>query len=148
MEPPFEPLSGGCLCGTVRYVIERPPLLTCHCHCTLCRRAGGAPYVTWSTVPLAAFNWMKGPPSRFRSSPRATREFCAACGTQLTFRLDGQTDAGEETLDVTSASLDAPNRVTPSAHIWLSSRIGWTALPDDGLARFEEGFPAGWIAPG
>lgn len=131
-------LTGGCLCGALRYALSAPPVVTCHCHCSLCRRASGAPFATWTTVPLEGFAWTRGIPAAYRSSEKATREFCAACGTQLTFRIDGG-----ETLDITSATLDEPGRVTPAAHIWLSARVAWDALPDDGLERFEEGFPPG-----
>lgn len=132
------PLTGGCLCGAVRYVLSAEPVVTCHCHCSLCRRASGAPFATWTTVPCSGFAWTRGSPAAYRSSATATREFCPACGTQLTFRLDGA-----DTLDVTSATLDEPARVTPVAHIWLSARVTWDSVPEDGLERFAEGFPPG-----
>lgn len=136
-------LSGGCLCGALRYEISATPVVTCHCHCSLCRRASGAPYATWTTVPLSGFRWTRGAPASFRSSARAQRDFCSACGTQITFRLNAQTDGGTATLDVTSATLDDPAQVSPTAHIWLSARVAWDTLPEDGLERFEEGFPPG-----
>lgn len=141
--PAPPPLTGGCLCGAVRYEITAEPVVSCHCHCSLCRRASGAPFATWTTVPLDGFRWTRGTPARFRSSEKAARDFCSACGTQLTFRLEAQADGGKATLDVTSASLDAPERIAPTAHIWLSSRVAWDVVPDDGLERFEEGFPPG-----
>ena len=35
------PLSGGCHCGAVRYVMHAPPLSVQHCHCEICRKTGG-----------------------------------------------------------------------------------------------------------
>lgn len=145
MDTPASPvLSGGCLCGAVRYAVDAAPVVSCHCHCGLCRRASGAAFVTWTTVPVSAFRWTRGTPAAFRSSSWATRHFCAACGTQLTFRVDAPAERTDGTLDVTSASLDQPEAAAPAAHIWLSARLEWVVLPDDGLARFDEDLPSGW----
>jgi hypothetical protein len=40
-------IGGGCFCGAVRYSIALPPRWVAHCHCTMCRRAHGAAFVTW-----------------------------------------------------------------------------------------------------
>jgi hypothetical protein len=42
-----ETVSGGCLCGAVRFRVELPTLFCAHCHCSMCRRNHGAAYVTW-----------------------------------------------------------------------------------------------------
>lgn len=141
-------LSGGCLCGAVRYALDARPVVSCHCHCSLCRRAGGAAFVTWTTVPVPAFRWTRGTPVAFRSSSWATRHFCAECGTQLTFRFDAQAERTDGTLDVTTASLDDPGGIAPAAHIWLSARLPWVVPPDDGLARFDADLPPGWTGAG
>src|SRR5262249_8230713 len=47
--PSPESMSGGCLCGAVRYEIRGKPREVSHCHCATCRRAAGAPVVTWAT---------------------------------------------------------------------------------------------------
>ena len=37
---------GGCLCGDVRFTVDWPSKWIAHCHCSMCRRAHGAAYVT------------------------------------------------------------------------------------------------------
>ena len=74
-----EPLTGGCLCGGVRYAIAGPPNRVVHCHCTMCRRASGGTVVTWAIVPAEAFRITAGRPAEYRSSPQATRRFCPSC---------------------------------------------------------------------
>lgn len=130
--PATATLDGGCACGAVRYRIDAAPRDVCHCHCRLCQRSSGAPVVTWLTVPRPALRWMAGAPRERRSSPRATRGFCAECGTALTFRADAQPDG----LDVTVASLDDPAAVAPGSHIWTSSAVPWLCIDDD-LPRHE-----------
>ena len=84
-----------------------------------------------------AFAWTKGEPAVYRSSAKAERLFCRACGTPLVFREIAQ----PEQLDVTLASLDDPEAVRPSHHIWTSSRISWFDVADD-LPRYPEHGPS------
>jgi hypothetical protein len=89
--------------------------------------------VAWFTVLRPSFRLLAGRPSTFRSSSKATRSFCAGCGTALTFALDSV----PHQLDVTIASLDEPNAVLPEDHTYTSTQIAWLKL-DDGLPRYRE----------
>jgi hypothetical protein len=130
------PLDGGCLCGGVRYRIGAAPSHADYCHCRMCQRAAGEPVVAWLTVAREAFAWTRGAPAVYRSSARAERLFCAECGTQLAFREIEEPDQ----VDVTLASLDQPQAVRPSHHIWTASRIAWFDIADD-LPRYPENGP-------
>ncbi len=125
--------EGGCLCGQVRYRACGSPTQPSHCHCETCRKASGAPFVSWATFPAASFTFTRGKPSRYDSSRIAYRQFCPACGTQLTFRFHRSPDA----VDITLASLDHPDAIAPLDHIWTRRQIRWIRL-DDGLPRFAE----------
>lgn len=125
-------LTGGCLCGAVQYRITGEPLVVTHCHCTFCRRAAGAPFITWITVASDGFAWTEGEPAEYSSSAGALRGFCGACGTTLSYRGIGH--PGE--IDVAAASLDDPEEVTPQDHIWAGSMLSWLKF-DDGLPRLE-----------
>ena len=122
--------EGGCLCGDLRYRIEGDFLHACHCHCSLCRRASGAAFVTWVAAPASAFAFTRGAPGVFESSDVAERTFCPRCGTQLTFR---HAESAHQ-VDVTVGSLDGADAVRPQDHIWDSSRLPWLAI-DDALPR-------------
>jgi hypothetical protein len=126
-------LTGGCFCGRVRYEADDAPFNETNCHCSICRRTTGAPFVAWFSVRRSRFHLVRGEPTRFRSSTKATRSFCPECGTQITFELDG---AGDE-IDVTTSSLDDPNRVAPRDHTHTSSRLQWLRLAD-GLPQFRD----------
>ena len=132
-QAPSPPLAGGCCCGAIRYEVSAEPVDVCHCHCATCRRSSGAPMVTWLTVPRPALRLLSGTPRERRSSAAAVRGFCAECGTALTFRADAEPD----TIDVTVASLDQPERIVPREHIWTRSALPWLRLDDD-LPRYEE----------
>ena len=126
-------LTGGCLCGAVRYEATGQPFHETNCHCSMCRRAAGAPFVTWFSVPRSELRFVAGAPTRFRSSEKGTRSFCSRCGTQLTFE---HADFADE-IDVTTCSLDDPEALPPKDHTRASSRLSWVRL-GDGLRQFAE----------
>src|SRR5262249_47547938 len=119
-------LSGGCLCGEVRYRITATPVEALYCHCRMCQRAHGAPVIAWLTVPLAAFHGSAGPPPASRSPPRAFGLFCRACGTPL----PGRAPATPQHVDVSIATLDDPEPIEPLLHLWTESQIGWFEIAD------------------
>jgi hypothetical protein len=120
-------LTGGCFCGYVRYEVSGTPFDQTNCHCSMCRRASGAPFLTWFSVKRSEFRIVSGSPVRFRSSAVATRSFCPRCGTQLTFEMAQAPD----NIDITTCSLDDPEAVPPREHIWTSSRLSWMRFADD-----------------
>ena len=127
-------MDGGCCCGAVRYQIEGTPSRTTNCHCEHCRRTSGAPFVTWIEVELSKFTLVTGMPSRYESRPRVVRQFCASCGTQLTYQHEDEPDV----LDVTACSLDTLEPVAPEDHIWCDRMAPWIVLAD-GLPRYNLG---------
>jgi hypothetical protein len=127
---------GGCFCGFVRYEAAGAVSSETGCHCTICRRTSGAPFVAWFTVPESAFRFVAGEPARFRSSDHGTRSFCPRCGTPLTF-VSSRRPAE---VDVTTCSLDEPEGVPPRDHTRTSSRLAWLELAD-GLPCFPEARP-------
>jgi hypothetical protein len=118
--------TGGCLCGTVRYRITGAPVEALYCHCRMCQRAHGAPVIAWLTAPLAAFAVTAGSPLAYRSSAKAVRHFCGSCGTPLTWRAADN----PRLVDVSIASLDDPEAVEPSLHLWTDSQITWFEIAD------------------
>jgi hypothetical protein len=71
----------------IRYRISGAPRSADYCHCSMCRRAAGAPVVARLTVANGFFSWKSGAPAVYRSSADAER-FCGECGTQLALRDD------------------------------------------------------------
>jgi ketosteroid isomerase-like protein len=137
--------EGGCFCGAVRYRAAGRPFAETHCHCTICRRASGAAFVTWASFERSGFE-LVGETGEVRATAKALRRFCLRCGTPLTFQFDAQPDR----IDVTVASLDHPECITPRDHIYASTRLPWIALAD-GLPNFAVGrtsAPVAGASPG
>ncbi len=125
--------DGGCLCGDIRYRFRGDPVVTSLCHCRSCRLAAGAHAVAWVVVRRADFELVRGVPAEYRSSPEVARLFCGRCGTALAYRHDRDAT----TIDLTTATLDAPDAFPPSREIWLDHKVGW-AVRDPQLPGYRE----------
>jgi hypothetical protein len=113
--------EGGCLCGAIRYRISGEAKVNDVCHCRSCRLAAGAPSVAWTVVRASDFAFVAGEPASYTSSPGVVRTFCGICGTSLTYRDDSRPDS----VDITTATLDSPERFVPTFEIWMEHKIPW-----------------------
>jgi hypothetical protein len=113
-------LTGGCQCGAVRYRLARAPSRANVCHCRMCQKASGAPFMAFSGVRLADFDVTRGAIATYRSSDVAERGFCAQCGTPLTYRR-----LGADRISFTLGSLDEPGEVAPTEQICVDTRLPW-----------------------
>src|ERR1700748_2704060 len=99
-------LTGGCQCGAIRFALKGVPLKISICHCRMCQKASGAPFASFADIENGDFTWTRGKPASFRSSSIAERDFCAACGTPLSFRrIDGPR------IEIMTGAFDRPDRV-------------------------------------
>ncbi|MBX4858854.1 GFA family protein [Rhizobium sophorae] len=122
--------TGGCLCGSCRYEFAGDPPLSGYCHCDMCKKATGGPFAVLVQARIDDFAWTAGTPTSYRSSPIATRGFCGKCGTPLYLQYDG-----DDLIRVTVGSLDHPEKINPSGHYGVESRLKWAncgrGLPEE-----------------
>jgi hypothetical protein len=129
-------LTGGCLCGAVRYRLSEPPEGAIYCHCKRCqRRAGVAATVNAMVVPgsveiTAGAEYVQCyvPPD---GSPKC---FCSECGSGLWSR---DRESGE-IRGVRMGTFDGDPGVRPELRQYVAYAATWEPLPDDGLPRFAE----------
>lgn len=116
-------IKGGCNCGAIRYEMAKEVMHHTLCHCTNCRKATGAPAVSWALVRNDQIS-ITGTPVAYESSPGTYRSFCGACGTSLFYTNQA---IFPDMTDVQSATLDDPNALTLMAQIQTAERVGWMA---------------------
>jgi len=128
-------VRGGCLCGAVRFEIDLPSKWCAHCHCSMCRRAHGAGYVTWVGFDSGHFKLLSGDHHLkwYESSPGARRGFCSKCGSAMLFESARWPD---ETHVALGCIEDAIDRV-PEANAFISAHVDW--MPLDTSLRTVEG---------
>ncbi len=124
-----DPIRGGCLCGTVRFEINQPPISTGYCHCRICQKFTGSAMSTWTAFAASAVHFTSKQPSYFASSPIAERGFCPSCGSSLTYRLVRPRPAAY--LVVFTGSLDKPHNHAPAIHSGLESKMPWLEIVDN-----------------
>jgi hypothetical protein len=113
-------LAGGCQCGAVRYRLMAEPTGVNICHCRMCQKASGGPFMAFGGVELDRLIWTRGAPAIFASSSIAERGFCAECGTPLTYRMRER-----DRVSVTLGSLDEPAAVAPAIQFGIESKVQW-----------------------
>ena len=118
--------TGGCLCGAVRFAAVGVPMNSGICHCRSCRKTASAPGLPFLGFPAAGFRFTQGEPTELRSSPGVVRSFCGRCGSPLTYRQVDQ----PETLDIMTCSLDDPEAVAPTFHVWMEENPAWSVVAD------------------
>lgn len=120
-------LSGRCFCGAVHWHSDGPVLWAGHCHCDSCRRATSAPFTSFFGVPRNSLTW-RGTLARHPTSEgRVTRQFCPACGTQMTYQYEGWPDETH----LYAATLNDPAAFEPQAHYHFAERLPWVQISDD-----------------
>lgn len=138
IRPPL-PLTGGCLCGAIRYEIGGYPLLLYVCHCTNCQRQSGSAFAMNMLVATDVFHIVRGEPKGWRrlslSGAETVSWFCGECAG----RIHGGRASRPASVTVRAGGLDDTSWLTPAAHMFVRSAQHWIHLPD--VDCFDEAPP-------
>jgi hypothetical protein len=133
---PTLPLTGGCMCGAVRYEVDAPLEVAYYCHCTRCqRRTGGSASISARVEP-GSFRIGRGEElvSVFQPDRGFAKAFCSACGSALY----SQSPDDPGIVSVRMGSFDTDPGVRPSYRQFVAYAPAWEPIPDDGLPRHPE----------
>ena len=134
-------LTGGCLCGAVRFEIDAPFVSAGYCHCTRCQRRTGTAASASARVAPGSFRLLSGEESlgAFRPEDGFAKVFCRACGSALW----SEDPADPETKGIRLGAVDGDPGIRPSSRAYVDSAAPWEPIPDDGLPRFGGARPSG-----
>ncbi len=120
-------LTGGCLCGAVRYRVTAEPLITRLCWCRVCQYIGAGSATVNSLLPADALH-IEGELADYfclaDSGNHMHRRFCAQCGTHVYAHADERT----QVVVLRVGTLDNPQAVRPAMTIWTDSAPSWACL--------------------
>jgi len=134
------PLTGGCLCGGVRYEVMEPLRDAGYCHCTRCqRRTGTASSVSGGIVP-GSLRIVSGEElvTDYRPPDGFVKVFCRTCGSALWSHHPENPDV----LAIRLGTFDRDPGVRPSWRQFVAYAVPWEPIPEDGLPRFPERRPS------
>lgn len=129
MTTPSLPITGGCLCGGVRYEVRGPFLRAGYCHCSRCRRHTGTAASIQGRVRREDFRLLRGAElvRSFKPEGGMTKAFCSVCGSSL---FGGAWPDGDE-VSIRFGSLDGDPGIRPQEHIHVASKAVWDEILDD-----------------
>ena len=130
-------ISGGCLCGGVRFELTQPVEAAGYCHCTRCQRRTGTAASANARVDGRHFRLHSGehlikawrhPDGGFEKC------FCSECGGHLFSRDPDDHDH----MAIRLGAFDGDPGVRPSWRAFVAYAAPWEPIPDDGLPRYDE----------
>ena len=128
-------ITGGCLCGQVRYEARSEPNGAGFCCCADCRKASGSGFIPFMGFPASVLT-ITGETRQFHSPAlrggTATRNYCPDCGGLVFGGIYGVHD--DHT--IYAGSLDDSAHFRPTIAIFLRDKPDWVILPP-GLTTFE-----------
>lgn len=120
-------MTGGCLCGGVRYETTGQSVFSGNCHCRDCQRASGSGYTPALFVPAYTVK-IQGEVKFFESladsGKKISRGFCPNCGSQLFSKLEILPDM----LGLRAGTLDDPSQYQPRVDIYTDSAAHWDVM--------------------
>jgi hypothetical protein len=128
-------ITGGCLCGAVRYEIAAEPLVVRACWCTDCQKfaAGNATVnVVFPAEAVRIEGALKDFASTADSGNKMHRAFCPACGTPVTTG----SEARPHLMGIRGGTLDDKEIAKPQMTIWTRSAPSWAVI-DENIPRHE-----------
>lgn len=131
-------VTGGCLCGGVRFTYDGEIGPAGYCHCTDCRRCTGGAYTLSARLLTSGFEVHSGSLGSFTKTGESgmplTRHFCSSCGSPIYTSSEHR----PEFIHVKAGVLDDPSVVQPAHETWTRSRVVWAEIPS-GIMSHERG---------
>ena len=125
----MEKVTGGCLCGDVRYESTAEAMLQCLCYCRDCQTVSGAAGYAVYGVPIDSIVITQGQPAEYSveadSGRINSRWFCPNCGTRMWAKLE---ELGMASIN--GLTLDDPEHFNPSTIHYPESAPDWCRLND------------------
>ena len=137
-------ITGGCLCGAIRFRASSTPVMTRICWCRVCQKlaaGSGTVNAAFATECLIIEGVPADHESVADSGNGMHRRFCATCGTPLF----SHSEARPEITFIRVGAFDDPELAQPAAAIWVDSAPRWACL-DSNLPRFG-GAPPSIVLP-
>ena len=125
-------LSGGCLCGSIRYTILQQPILAYTCNCRFCQKDTGTAYrsalaILNEHVELIGKDISVYTYKSVEHGRELYKNFCPDCGTTISLK----TERFPERQVIMIGTLDDPSQIELSTHMFAEEAFDWVEFPKD-----------------
>lgn len=124
------PIEGSCQCGGVKYQLSAAPLMILACHCKECQKLSTSAFSLTAVVEADAIEF-QGEMVEWRrtadSGNISAAKFCPTCGN----RIYHYNPDDPEKIKLKPSNLSDTSIIKPVAHIWVSEKQDWFAIPED-----------------
>jgi len=125
-------LSGGCLCGSIRYTILQQPILAYTCNCRFCQKDTGTAYrsalaILNENVELIGKDFSVYIYKSVEHGRELYKNFCPDCGTTISLK----TERFPERQVIMIGTLDDPSQIELSTHMFAEEAFDWVEFPKD-----------------
>ena len=117
-------ITGGCLCGRVRYTVTGEPAFSGLCHCRNCQRYTGSAFEALIAFPAPSISVqgeLKTYDDTGDSGQPVHRRFCPNCGSGVV----NEVDVLPGVTIVLAGTLDDPAAFKPTMDVYWSSAQPW-----------------------
>src|SRR6266481_9090840 len=115
--------KGGCLCGSVSYVVSGKLRSIVACHCNQCRKTSGH-YAAATQAEIGHIQIVQKSLTWFRSSNKAERGFCSTCGSNLFWR-----EINSPFISIFAGTIDGPTGLKMEQQLYVESAGDYYEVP-------------------
>ena len=131
-------LTGGCLCGEVRYTLRQGFRLNPYaCHCTDCQSRTGTAFSEHMLFMLSDLDISGDLDMGEYHQPSGAHSRIFGCA-QCKARIYATNDSRDGMASLRCGTLDGSAHVVPAAHLWVRSKQPWIGLPADAKVMDEQ----------
>ena len=125
------PLTGGCLCGAVRFEVTEPLVSSGYCHCTRCQRRTGTAASPGARIAAGSLRVLSGEEHirAYEPDEGFAKVFCSACGSAVWSRSQEDPDI----VSIRLGAFDDDPGIRPTYRQFVAYAAPWEPVPDDGL---------------
>lgn len=119
-------ITGGCLCGAVKFSIENSFKNLYFCHCDQCRKLSGTAHVSNLFTSTDSIEWTSGESvvqTYYHAERGFSNAFCKHCGSPVP-----RINKSRKALIVPMGSLDTEPKVEKKMHIFTTEEPKWSEL--------------------
>lgn len=119
-------MDGGCLCGSVRFTAAPSETEVTACHCGMCRRWTGGPFLGVRCDDAVTIVSGEDQLAAYASSEWGERVFCRTCGSTLFWRMRETKDT-----EVAFGAFDDPSPFSLRKEIFIDAKPAGYSFADD-----------------